>query len=373
MANALQRVGINFDLYEQAPALTEIGAGIGLSNGAIKLLDSLGLGDDVKSKGFRIKNVYLANKKLQIRRKLPAKYPGICIHRAFLIDILKNSLPEDHIHLNKMVTDIQSYREYNDISFSDGTTCTSECTVAADGINSVIRSRIFPGITIRYINQTIWRGITKMEVPDILRDSYIEVWDEGLRFLTVPFNSEKTFWLAVEPAPPGINDKPDKIKNELLDLFKNFHSVFRELISNSGEIFRNDMADLGQPDHPWHHNRVVFLGDSIHATTPNLAQGGCQAIEDAICLALCLKKYSSDLKKAFQTYQRLRVNKVTSIVYTSWKFGVAAHSANPLYHYLFRAILEYSPATILSRQEEFLNDYSYLKEVDDIGLLTPEF
>jgi len=300
------------------------------------------------------------------------EYPGVCIHRALLIDILKARLPEKNIYLGKKVTDISSFRTYSKISFSDGTKLSSKCTVAADGVKSVIRTKIFPGVGIRYINQTIWRGITKMEVPDILRDSYIEVWDEGLRFLTVPFNSENTFWLAVKPAPPGMNDNHDTVKDELDGLFRNFHPVFRDLIRNSGDILRNDMNDLGSPDRPWHHNRVVFLGDSIHATTPNLAQGGCQAIEDALCLALCLKSHPDNPEKAFRIYHRLRVKKVTSIVNTSWKFGVAAHSGNPIYHYLYRAILEYAPAPLLARQERFLNDLSYLDEVDEFGLKRKE-
>jgi len=364
MANALQKAGIDFDLYEQAPELTEVGAGIGLSNGALKLMGMIDLESEIREKSFPIKKMYFADKQLNIRRKLPTDSPGVCIHRAILIDILKSRLPVDKIHLSRKVTDIQSRADHAKIHFDDGESIESSVVIAADGIHSAVRRSLYPEIEIRYINQTIWRGITRVKEPGMMGEGYIEVWDEGLRFLTIPYNSEEMFWLAVKPAPPGLQDNPDEIKNELLELFQNFHPTFKDLIRNSGKIIRNDMNDLGLPDRPWSHNRVVFIGDSIHATTPNLAQGGCQAIEDAVCLSLCLKANSSDPEKAFHLYQNLRQKKVSSIVDTSWKFGVAAHSRNPLKHYLFRAILEYGPAYFLKKQEYFLNDISYLDDID---------
>jgi 2-polyprenyl-6-methoxyphenol hydroxylase-like FAD-dependent oxidoreductase len=369
LANALQRVELDFELYEQAPELTEVGAGIGLSRGALDLLDALGLGADVRANGSPVRNIYLAGKQLNIRRKLPANYNGFCIHRAVLIDILKSRLPKEKIHLSRRVTDVRSNPTHAEIHFSDGDSISSHCTVAADGIHSVIRSKLFPAVRIRYINQTIWRGITKVEVPEIFNGSYIEVWDEGLRFLVVPINSEETFWLAVKPAPPGIQDDPAAVRDELLELFRNFHPAFKDLIRNSQNYLRNDMGDLGSFDRSWHHNRIAFLGDSIHATTPNLAQGGCQAIEDAVCLALCLKRFPSDLEHALQTYRRLRKDKVAFVVKTSWQFGLAAHSRNPLRYYLYRALLEYAPAPLIARQERYLSDTSYLRAVDSTGIL----
>jgi 2-polyprenyl-6-methoxyphenol hydroxylase-like FAD-dependent oxidoreductase len=370
MANALKRVGIGFDLYEQAPELTEVGAGIGLSKGALDLLEVVGLGEQVRAKGTPVQQVILADKHLNVRRKLPTEYGGICIHRADLIDILSSQLPRERIHLSAKVTDVRSHPGQAEIVFDNGTTRSSACVIAADGIHSVARSRLFPEIEVRYINQTIWRGITRMEVPEFLLNSYIEIWDEGLRFLTVPIG-ESIFWLAVKPAPPGGRDDPATVKDELMAIFKHFHPVLKELIRNTDSVLRNDMADLGTDYRTWNHNRIVFLGDSIHATTPNLAQGGCQAIEDAVCLALCLSTADTDLNAAFETYQRLRQKKVSFVVDTPWKFGKAAHSRNPLVHYLYRAILEHAPAPLLVKQERFLSDLTYLRAVDTFGMIEP--
>jgi len=365
LANALQKTGIEFDLYEQAPELTEVGAGIGLTAAVIKLLDLLDLGNDVREQGAGVGQACLVNKLLEPRRIFPVSDVAWCIHRALLIDILKSRLPKEHIHLSKKAVDIKSDPDSAEIIFSDNTSVKSSCVVAADGIGSAIRSKLIPEIKIRPINQTIWRGISKMEVPEMMRNSFIEIWDEELRFLTVPYNDQETFWLAVKSSPPGLKDNIDTVHEDLINLFGNYHPVVKDLIRNTrGEILRNDMADLGLHKHPWHHNRVVFLGDAIHATTPNLGQGGCQAIESAVCLALCLKSDASTIEEKFNTYRRLRLKKVNSIINTSWKLGVAAHSSNPIVHHFYRFILEHSPAPFIRYQERKLNDIAYLKKLD---------
>jgi 2-polyprenyl-6-methoxyphenol hydroxylase-like FAD-dependent oxidoreductase len=362
MANALQRVGIPFQLYEQAPELTEVGAGIGISHGALQLLDMLGLGGDARRRGMPVRSICFADRRLNIRRRLPANYSGLCIHRAQLIDLLKQRLPEEPMHLSSRVVEVNSGVDHAAITFADGSTTTSACVVAADGINSTARRGIFPHIGIRWINQTVWRGISPVPLPAQLADSYIEVWDEGLRFLAVPISASETFWIAVKPAPPGERDNPDTVRPDLLELFRNFDPLFLQLIRESRNFLRDDMGDLGTPaGRPWHHNRVVFVGDAIHATTPNLAQGGCQAMEDAVCLASCLASANGNVTAAYHRYQQMREKKVAFVVNTSWSFGVAAHSRNPLRHRTYRALLEYAPAPLLERQERFLSDVEYLK------------
>jgi 2-polyprenyl-6-methoxyphenol hydroxylase-like FAD-dependent oxidoreductase len=378
MANALQWAGIPYAVYEQADALTEVGAGIGLSRGVLDLLGMLGLGDDVRANSLPIKRLYLADKNLSIRRQLPANYEGTAIHRATLVDILASRLPANRIHLGKRVREVQSLRAHALVRFEDDSALEADCLIAADGIHSAVRRSVFPDVSIRYIDQTIWRGITtSAEVPDWMREAYVEIWDEGLRYLTAPIltadgnRTEAVFWLAVKPAPPGEVDDPATVREELVGLFRNFHPVLQDLIRHSGSIIRNDMGDLGSPKRPWWHDRVVLIGDAIHATTPNLAQGGCQAIEDAVCLALCLRDAEADIPSAYERFQRLRQKKVSYVVNTSWRFGRGAHATNPLVHHLARAFLERAPAFFLQKQEQSLSDMDYLKSIADDAVPAP--
>lgn len=363
LANALQQSNIPFQLYERSPVLSDVGAGIGLSEAPLKILGWLGLYESFRKVATKSEAVYMPDKHLNIRRSIKLASEAFCIHRARLIDVLIEKLPEKNIHLSKELTGIEVTENGTKLVFTDETVETSGSVVAADGIHSVIRKNLFPEISIRYINQVIWRGISPLAPPEPFNNGFFEIWDEGLRFLAIPINRTQTFWLCVDRAKPGGKDQPETIIQELTGLFRNFHPALLDIVRSSGPILRNDMGDLGTSPRPWFKHNVCFLGDAIHATTPNLAQGGCQAIEDAWCLTQCLKKYPGDRGFAYGKYQKLRSPKVMDIVSRSWMFGKAAHSRNPLFHYGFRALLTHTPDRFLRKQESFLNDLSYLKKV----------
>jgi len=166
------------------------------------------------------------------------------------------------------------------------------------------------------------------------------------------------FWLAIKNAEIGGEDNPATIRNELLREFNDFHPFVKELLLNSANFIRSDLADLGNGKRKWYQDKIVFTGDAIHATTPNLAQGGCQAIEDAHCLALLMKKSNHDFSEVFPIYQRLREKKVSFIVNTSWRFGKIAH--HPVLSGMAKYYLRYMPARSVMLLEKRLNDLSYL-------------
>src|SRR6185436_7867152 len=98
--------------------------------------------------------------------------------------------------------------------------------------------------------------------------------------------------------------------------------------TDAARITRTDLTDLA-PIERWHRGRVALLGDAAHATTPNLGQGGAQAIEDAWVLADRLAAHDTP-EAAFADYERIRMPKARMVVNTSWRFGKMAHLANPL-------------------------------------------
>lgn len=363
LANALLHYKIPFRLYEQATELTEVGAGIGLSEAPIKIFDQLGLGSELRLNGAPIHKVFFPDKNLKVRREIGTKSEMLCIHRARLIDILKDKIPAEAIHLSHKLTDIDIKNDDAELIFKNKPPVDAKCVVAADGIHSIVRNKLLPEIKVRYINQVIWRGITDNPMPAGFEKSYIEIWDDRLRFLAISIGNGQTLWIGAKPESPGGVDNPSTVKNELLDLFRNFHPDLKSMIQSSDNILRNDMADLGTADREWHTGPVAFLGDAIHATTPNLAQGGCQAIEDAWCLAKCINKYGENYEYAFKTYSNLRKPKVMKIVKDSWWFGKASHTANPLFRYGFKFLLSNGPEFILRRQEDFINDLSYLEKI----------
>ena len=360
LANALQHEGIDFNLFEQASRITEVGAAISISKAALDILEKLELGSFVKSAGYETGNFNISDKNLKNIRETSTEFPVTIIHRAKLIDILVSKLPKEKIHLNAKLIGIKNETEFSELSFSSGLKFTSQCTAIADGIQSISRQQIFPDIKIRYTGQAIWRGITNLNWPELYRHTYTEIWSNTKRFLFVPMDSSNIFWLAIKNATIGGIDDPSTIRAELLREYQDFHPFVKELISRSSNFIRNDLADLGTEKRKWFKDKLVFLGDAIHATTPNLAQGGCQAIEDAYLLAQLMKKSRGDFFKVFPSYQKLREKKVSFIVDTSWRFGKLAQ--NPISSRLAKYLFKYMPGSTAVKLEKRLNDLSYINE-----------
>ena len=358
LANALQREGIDFELFEQAGNIREVGAAISISKAALDILERLDLATHVKNTGYETRHFHISDKNLKNIRVTSTQSPVTIIHRAKLIDILVSRLPKEKIQLNAKLTDIRNETEFSELNFSNGLKFASRCTVIADGIQSISRKQIFPDIKIRLAGQAIWRGITTINWPEQYRHTYTEIWSNTKRFLFVPMDSTTIFWLAIKNAAANGRDDPDTIRQELLQEYHDFHPFVKELLLHSSNFIRNDLADLGPEKRKWYRDKIVFIGDAIHATTPNLAQGGCQAIEDAYCLSLLMKKSNHDFSEIFPIFQSLREKKVSYIINTSWRFGKIAQ--NPISSRLAKFIFKLTPNSTIIRLERKLNDLSYI-------------
>jgi 2-polyprenyl-6-methoxyphenol hydroxylase-like FAD-dependent oxidoreductase len=123
------------------------------------------------------------------------------------------------------------------------------------------------------------------------------------------------------------------------------------------EIVRTDLHDFA-PRGQWSNGRVVLLGDAAHAMTPNLGQGGAQAIEDAYVLAEQLARQPG-WEQAFGEYERLRLPKVRWIVNTAWKFGRLAHLRNPVLQRLRDWTMKCTPAWYNQKRLDWLYSLNY--------------
>lgn len=291
MALTLKRNNNDFKLFEKSDEFTEVGAGIGIASNALKIFDKLNVGKRLREKGHLLKKTVLATEKLKILKTVPFPEEVYCIHRASIIDTLSNELDKGSYELNKEVESIENLESIK-IKFKDNTVSEFDTLIASDGINSTVRKSVFPRIGIRPAHQVIWRGITKFDINTDLKHTYHELFEGSLRFLFLPLNDTEMFWLAVQEEKNFDKDSSTSLKSYLLKIYSDFHPIVLDLLNKTkeSEILQNELADI-EPDYKaWFKNNIVFIGDSIHATTPNLGQGACQAIEDAYTLGLCLKK-----------------------------------------------------------------------------------
>ncbi len=363
MALTLKRNNLDFKIFEKSNEFTEVGAGIGMSSNALKIFDKLNIGNEIREKGHLVTKTILATEKLKVLKEVIFPEEVYSIHRASIIDVISNELNKDSFELNKELVSIEN-DELVKVNFKDNTSFEFNTLIASDGINSTIRKSIFPKIKIRKTNQVIWRGITEFNINSDLKHTYYELFEGTLRFLFLPISNTNIFWLAVQEKKNFTKDPSTSLKAYLLKTYQNFDSIVLDMLNKTDEndILQNELADLKPNYKNWFKNNTVFIGDSIHATTPNLAQGACQAIEDAYTLGLCLKNNADN---AFSEYQNLRLRKVEYIVKQSWMIGKMSLTNNSLQKKLFLLILKYLPEKQYQKRFKRLIDIEYLNKLEN--------
>ena len=175
-----------------------------------------------------------------------------------------------------------------------------------------------------------------------------EAWGKSERFGFVQIAQNKVYWYALKSFKKNKNEF--SIHN-LEQYFSDYDSVIKDIIKSTRkeQINTAEISDL-KPTNIWYKENVCLIGDSAHATTPNMGQGACQAIEDAYVLSECLSKYKTT--KAFSEYQNLRLPKAHQVVKASWLVGKMAHLSNPLLIGLRNQMLRLTPSSVNRKQNE---------------------
>lgn len=353
-ALALNKLGIQCEVYEKAEELNEVGAGIWMQPNALKVLDWLGLGGSVRESGSLLDQIDITNAHLVPFKKTAKEVVQdekgnkiVAIHRAKLQKLLFEALPKGTVNLGCEFASYES--KENNVKVSVGNKeILTDLLIGADGINSKVRENTFPNSSQRYSGQTCWRGISDISLPKEYQNSGIEGWGKKIRFGFSQISENQVYWFAVVKATQNGIDNTDTIKSELEKRYHSFHPLVLEIISNtaSEKILRNDITDLNRLD-SWHKNKVILIGDAAHATTPNMGQGAGQGIEDAFSLTNILAQ-NMDIEPSLALFESSRRAKVDYIVNNSWRFGQMAHSI--IGQMILKAIVKLTPAKVMKQQ-----------------------
>lgn len=358
LALAFKRAGISSTIYESAPEIKPVGAGIVMANNAMQIFEKFEIRKQIEKAGSKISFVKITDEYLNPILKVNAlpfekKYGvhNVAIHRADLQQILAEAVGFEQIKLSKRLVSIEKDNNYK-LNFEDGLESRCDILFGADGIWSAVRTNYFEIGKIRDTKQRCWRGVTAWDPEFLTADETFEAWGKGKRFGASKINSESVYWFAV------INESLLKSNNPN-DLFQEFHPKIRNMISKTSpeNIVFNNIIDL-QPLKTWHRNSICLVGDAAHATTPNMGQGACQAVEDAFVISELFKK-EKDIQKVFFQYEKLRRKKVNYIVNTSWKLGKIAHYENGFIGNIRNFFFRNLPQTIQENQMKKVFDIDY--------------
>ena len=352
LALALQQRGIKANVFEEANALKPVGAGIMLANNAMQVFDQLSLKDLIEGEGNAISSLDIVDQHLRLLSSIDLtdfekKYGcrNIAIHRGALLKSLAAKLEPKTLHLGFELESIERSHDGDLLIFSNGNKVHSQLTIGADGIHSAVRNVLFPHARIRDANQVCWRGIaeTDREFP-----AAQEAWGAGTRFGFVQIAPGSVYWYALKTGALGSGDQSIE---DVKEFSQDYHVLVADLIAKTKKdrIHIAAITDL-KPLRRWHDRNICLIGDAAHATTPNMGQGACQAIEDARVLAHCLGEHPQH--KAFEIFQKLRMPKVKYVVRNSWSIGQMAHWHNPVAVMLRNQLLRRTPRRVRNKPFE---------------------
>jgi 2-polyprenyl-6-methoxyphenol hydroxylase-like FAD-dependent oxidoreductase len=329
-AIALQRAGCQVDLVELKPSWQQSGVGIIQPANALRALDSLGLAKACLDAGFAYEGYDYFDAQGQLIHAMPS--PRVAPHlpahngilRTRLHDILLAAARESGADLRAGTTWSGLHPEADavQVDFSDGTQAAYDLLIAADGIYSPLRTKIFgaqhaPMTT----GQSVWR-LTMPRPADMTRGVMMSAPHRKAGY--IPLSPDLMYLLLVTEEAPGRQFSRDELPaalRERLEGFGGLVAATRHHVTDDSEVIYRPLEVVMLPA-PWHAGRVLFIGDAAHASTPHLGQGAAMAVEDAVVLGelIAAATPAAQLGDAFMTRRYARATHIQNASFAIGEF-----------------------------------------------------
>jgi 2-polyprenyl-6-methoxyphenol hydroxylase-like FAD-dependent oxidoreductase len=354
-AIGLHRIGWDVTVLERNSTLEDMGAGISLAANGLRALDELGVGGAVRevaqgqySGGTRTpQGRWLARMDGSALEKAVGA-PIMGIPRSALHRLLREALPAGAPVIGSEVTTVGPAAP-GTVQVGHGTTVTeADLVVAADGVGSKVRSQLFPDHPGPvYSGSTVLRAITEHAVD--LRTDFELAWGRGAEFGHIAFLDGRAEWHAVLSLPAGT-----RFADPLAELRRRFHTWHDPIpalldATRPEAVLHHDVKELRTPLPSYAVGRIVLLGDAAHAMTPNLGQGACQALEDAVTLATFLSAEST-VDAALARYDAERRPRSQAVARAARQAGrMGQQLSHPLAVTLRNTAMRLTPSRVATR------------------------
>jgi salicylate hydroxylase len=333
-AAALRRFGIDVEVFEQAPQLGEVGAGLQIGPNAVKVIKALGLEDELLKTASEPTNIVSLDwKDASLRFREPLKSISqqeygaryLTAHRADLHRLLQGLVPESRVHLNTSLTEVRTTSSGAVASFANGHEVECDVLVGADGIHSVVRASLFGKAPARFTNQICWRAQIPMDdVPTRVGPGGSVHLEHGEysgwigptghvicypiragKFLNIFAGRVSETWVDESWVTPSTNE-------ELLEAYSGWNDALLGMLRKADRCFKWGIYDRDPLQH-WVSGRAALLGDAAHPMMPTLAQGAAISIEDGYAFARNLAAADGDAVLGLAAYERERVPRASAV------------------------------------------------------------
>ena len=328
-ALALLQRGMDVDVYEQASELREVGAGIQISPNGNRVLDQLGVFDELAAlscdpdrKEFRLWNTGETWPLFDLGPIVIEKYgyPYLTVYRPDLLETLEKAVlarKPDAVHLSSRAASFEQDADGVTLHLDDGRTVHGDVLVGADGWRSTIRDGLWGDVRPEFSGMVAWRGLIPMkDLPAHLQVNLGWTWiGPGSHAVNYPLHGGEymNFVATIEGKTwPHETGSVEGDVEECLADFAGWHEDVHTFIRLSPRLLKWALVRR-DPIQQWSQGRVSLLGDACHATLPFLAQGAVHSIEDGLVLARALEQYS-DPARALSRYETARIERTSRMV-----------------------------------------------------------
>ncbi|WBV19919.1 FAD-dependent urate hydroxylase HpxO [Pantoea piersonii] len=338
-AIALEKMGIETVVFEAVKEMKPVGAAISVWPNGVKCLNALGLKAQLRALSGNM--AYMAYQDFASGATLTrfsmeplvrqvGEYPSP-VARAELQAMLIESYGRERVSFGKRVTQVTQHSNGVTATFDDGTLAHGDLLVAADGTHSVIRHSVL-GETVerRYAGYVNWNGLVEIDASLAPDDQWTTFVGEGKRVSLMPVSRNRFYFFFDVPLPKGLEEDRSTLKADLRRYFQGWAQPVQRLIEaiDPATTNRVEIHDI-EPFSRFVNGRIALLGDAAHSTTPDIGQGGCAAMEDALVLASSLAAHSLGIEDALLRYEARRVSRTRDLVLKARKRCDITHGKDP--------------------------------------------
>ena len=332
---ALKKFGHQVTIYEQAEQILPVGAAISLWSNGVKCLNYLGLTEQVAKLGGQMDNLaYVDGLTGDVMTQFSLSplieevgqrpYP---VSRAELQNMLMDEFGRDDIHLGKKMLSLKDYGETVSIQFADGSEIQTDVLVGADGTHSITRAYVLgEQVERRYAGYVNWNGLVEISDELAPADQWTTFVGEGKRVSLMSVANNRFYFFFDVPLELGLQNDKAQYQAKLKHYFSGWCPQVQNLIERMDvqKTNRVEIHDI-EPFRDFYKGRVVIVGDAAHSTTPDIGQGGCQAMEDAIYLARALQINTLGIQDSLKRYQNKRNERTGEMVLRARKRCEVTH------------------------------------------------